>query len=74
MAENTGAEIAQIEKDTDRDNWMSADEAKDYGLVDEVIKLDKEARAAQQEADTLRANKNKIANCLLIFIYKSPTR
>ena len=30
-------------------------------LVDEVIELDKEARAAQQEADTLRANKNKIA-------------
>ena len=30
-------------------------------LVDEVIALDKEARAAQQEADTLRANKNKIA-------------
>ena len=30
-------------------------------LVDEVIELDKEARAAQQEADSLRANKNKIA-------------
>ena len=30
-------------------------------LVDEVIELDKEARAAQQEADNLRANKNKIA-------------
>ena len=30
-------------------------------LVDEVIELDKEARAAQQEADALRANKNKIA-------------
>ena len=30
-------------------------------LVDEVIELDKEARAAQQEADALRASKNKIA-------------
>ena len=30
-------------------------------LVDEVIELDKQARAAQQEADTLRANKNAIA-------------
>ena len=30
-------------------------------LVDEVIELDKEARSAQQEADSLRANKNKIA-------------
>lgn len=38
LAENTGQKIDIIEKDTDRDNWMSADEAKDYGLVDEVIK------------------------------------
>lgn len=30
-------------------------------LVDEVIELDKQARAAQQEADALRANKNTIA-------------
>ena len=30
-------------------------------LVDEVIELDKEARAVQQEADDLRANKNKIS-------------
>ena len=38
LAENTGQRLDVIEKDTDRDNWMSADEAKDYGLVDEVIK------------------------------------
>ncbi|MCR5429772.1 MAG: ATP-dependent Clp endopeptidase proteolytic subunit ClpP [Eubacterium sp.] len=38
LAENTGQKLDVIEKDTDRDNWMSADEAKDYGLVDEVIK------------------------------------
>lgn len=37
LAKNTGQKLAQIEKDTDRDFWMSADEAKKYGLVDEVI-------------------------------------
>lgn len=36
-AERTGQPIERIEIDTDRDNWMSADEAKAYGLIDEVI-------------------------------------
>ena len=30
--------VEEVEKDTDRDNWLSADEAKEYGLIDEVIK------------------------------------
>jgi len=38
LAENSGQPVEVVEKDTDRDNWMSADEAKDYGLVDQVIK------------------------------------
>ena len=38
LAENSGQPVEVVEKDTDRDNWMSADEAKEYGLVDEVIK------------------------------------
>jgi ATP-dependent Clp protease protease subunit len=37
MAQHTGQTVKQIEKDTDRDNIMTADEAKEYGLVDEVI-------------------------------------
>lgn len=37
MAEHTGKRLAQLEKDTDRDNFMSADEAHKYGLVDQVI-------------------------------------
>ena len=37
LAKNTGKTAAQIEKDMDRDNWMSAEEAKKYGLIDEVI-------------------------------------
>ena len=37
MAEHTGQTIEQIEKDTDRDNFMSAQEAMEYGLIDRVI-------------------------------------
>lgn len=37
LAKNTGHTIAKIEKDGDRDFWMSAKEAKDYGLIDDVI-------------------------------------
>ena len=37
LAENTGKSIEEIEKDTDRDNFMSADEALNYGLIDKVI-------------------------------------
>jgi len=38
LAKNTGQSIQQIEKDSDRDNFMSAEEAKKYGLVDDVLK------------------------------------
>lgn|SRR5574344_2085416 len=38
MAKNTGKSIEQVEKDMDRDNWMSAEEAKDYGIIDKIIK------------------------------------
>ena len=37
LAFHTGQPIETIEKDTDRDNFMSAEEAKDYGLIDEVF-------------------------------------
>ena len=37
LAFHTGQPIETIEKDTDRDNFMSAEEAKNYGLVDEVF-------------------------------------
>ena len=37
LAKNTGQKLSKIEKDVDRDFWMSADEAKKYGLVDKVI-------------------------------------
>jgi ATP-dependent Clp protease, protease subunit len=37
MAKHTGQDIATIEKDTDRDNFLSADESVKYGLVDKVL-------------------------------------
>ncbi|WP_421655637.1 ATP-dependent Clp protease proteolytic subunit [Leptothermofonsia sp. ETS-13] len=37
LAERTGQPLEKIEKDTDRDYFMSAQEAKDYGLIDRVI-------------------------------------
>src|SRR5213594_4319832 len=37
LAEHTGKPIEQIEKDTDRDNFLTADEALTYGLVDKVL-------------------------------------
>ena len=37
LAENTGKPVEQIAVDTERDNWLSAQEAMDYGLVDKVF-------------------------------------
>ena len=37
LSEHSGKSAEQIEKDSDRDYYMSADEAQAYGLVDEVI-------------------------------------
>lgn len=37
LSERTGQPIEKIEKDTDRDNWMTAQEALEYGLVDKIL-------------------------------------
>ena len=37
LAQNTGKPLSQIEIDTERDYYMSAEEAKEYGLIDSVI-------------------------------------
>jgi ATP-dependent Clp protease protease subunit len=37
LVHHTGQTLEKIEKDTDRDHFMSAEEAKNYGLVDNVI-------------------------------------
>ena len=39
LAKNTGKPLADIEKDVDRDFFMSAEESKKYGIIDEVLKI-----------------------------------
>lgn len=41
LSERTGQPIEVIERDTDRDNFMTAKEAKDYGLIDEIMESNK---------------------------------
>jgi len=41
LAANTGKKFEQVEKDSDRDYWMTSDEAKKYGIVDEIISKQK---------------------------------
>ena len=50
LAKNTGQSLSKVEKDVDRDYWMSADEAKKYGLVDKVIDSRKLAAAVPKAA------------------------
>lgn len=42
LSEHTGQPIEQIEKDTDRDNYMTAEESKAYGLIDEIMENSKD--------------------------------
>lgn len=41
LVKHTGQKLDKIEKDTDRDYWMTAEEAKAYGIIDEIIKTKK---------------------------------
>jgi ATP-dependent Clp protease protease subunit len=50
LAKNTSQPVKKIEKDVDRDFWMSADEAKKYGLVDKVIDSRKLAETVPKQA------------------------
>jgi ATP-dependent Clp protease protease subunit len=38
LSKSTGQNIAKVERDTERDFWLSAEEAKAYGVVDEIVK------------------------------------
>ncbi|MGO4929090.1 ATP-dependent Clp endopeptidase proteolytic subunit ClpP [Fundicoccus sp. Sow4_D5] len=44
ISDNTGQPIEVVEKDTDRDNYMSAEEAKAYGLIDEIMESSKKLK------------------------------
>jgi len=54
LAHHTGKDVAQIEKDTDRDYFMTAAEALEYGIVDEVIdgKLEMESHKDEDKDDS----------------------
>jgi ATP-dependent Clp protease protease subunit len=49
IARHTGKTIEEVEKDCDRDHFMTAEEAKNYGLVDEVVKSRKEIPGFDQK-------------------------
>jgi len=50
IAENTGKTEEQVRKDADRDYYMTAEEAREYGIVDEVVKSRKELRNPPEKA------------------------
>jgi len=49
LAHHTGQKIEVVEQACERDNFMTADEAKDFGLVDEVVKSRKEVPAVEEK-------------------------
>ena len=51
VARHTGKDVAQVEEDSDRDHFLSADEAKDYGIVDEVISALKDTSDKDDEKE-----------------------
>ena len=50
LAKHTGKPVEQVERDCDRDNFMSADEAKAYGIVDHVVQSRKEIPGGMEKA------------------------
>src|SRR3984957_8544593 len=50
LSKHTGKPVEQVERDCDRDNFMSADEAKAYGLVDMVVQSRKEIPGGMEKA------------------------
>ena len=53
MAKHTGQSLERVQEDTERDNFMSADQAKDYGLIDAV--LDERGNLPEADADSADA-------------------
>src|SRR5512145_462202 len=57
ISKHTGRAVEQVEKDCDRDNFMTAEEAKTYGLVDEVVQSRKEIPGLAEKATSLADKK-----------------
>ena len=52
LLKHTGQTLTKIEEDTDRDNFMSAEEAKNYGLIDNVLEhLAKPSKSSDKPAE-----------------------
>lgn len=51
ISEHTGKDIEQVARDCDRDYWMSAEEAKEYGMVDEVLKVNPRKANKKEEEE-----------------------
>ena len=54
MAKHTGQPVERIERDTDRDRFMSAEEAKEYGMIDNVISYRGEMEQALKQGEALK--------------------
>lgn len=46
LAENTGKSLEEVARDTERDHWMRADEALEYGLIDQIFTTREELQKA----------------------------
>src|SRR6201993_455862 len=57
ISRHTGRSVEQVEKDCDRDNFMTSEEAKSYGLVDEVVQSRKEIPGLEEKATSLADKK-----------------
>ena len=55
LAHHTGKPEEEVQRDSDRDYYMTAEEAKAYGLVDEVVKTRQELRVASEIAESVAA-------------------
>src|SRR5271154_5118715 len=53
LAKHTGKSFESVGKDTDRDNFMSSEEAKNYGLVDQVVQSRKEIPGAEEKTSVV---------------------
>ena len=64
LAKHTGQKIKVIERDTDRDYWMTADQAVEYGLIDGVIEedTDKDTDSDEPKSKKTKKKSDKAAN------------
>ena len=51
LAQHTGQSVEKIQAETERDRYMTADEAKEYGIIDEVLHADDEAEKKTKDSD-----------------------